>query len=48
MAAGEEFGFSLDEIRLVTTGAKEIDLEAGYDAGVGADVGAEDDIRAVG
>ena len=48
VATGEDFGFGLDEIDLVASGAEETDLEAIDDAGAGSDVGAKDDVGAGG
>ena len=48
VAAGEDFGFGLDEINLVTSGAEETDLEAINDAGTRTHIGAKNDVRAYG
>ena len=48
MAAGEELGCGLDDVFLVATAAEQADAKAGDDAGALADVGADDDVAAVG
>jgi hypothetical protein len=48
VTAGKELGRGFDDVFLVLTAAEERDANAGDDASSGADVGADDDVAAVG
>jgi len=48
VAAGEEFSGGLDDVLLTADPAEHVDAKAGDDAGVDANVGADDDVAAIG
>ena len=48
VAAGEELGSGLGDIPLTRAAAEGVEAKAGDEAGVGADVGADDDVTAIG
>ena len=48
VAAGEQGGVGLDEVLLTLAGAERADVEAGDDAGILADIDADDDVGGIG